>query len=807
MFFYRFQQRFLFTGLFLLVIFKSQGQFASDVLEFLPAPGQYTNAESVGTPAAAASLKDNNRGLVSLGGFGGSIVLSFSQGIKNDPDNPYGVDFTILGNTTPNWSEPGIVQVMKDENNNGLPDDLWYEIAGSDHYLNNTVRNYEITYLNNGLAVASAIHWNDIQGNNGVIPKNSYHLQPYYPSSKNFSSIPSDRYTLKGTKIKGQIDFSTPGSVNSLRRSFGYADNTPVISASIKLPDNPYTSEIEGSGGDAIDISWAVDALGKSVLLDEIHFIRIYTGMNAIAGWLGEISTEITGIRDVEPAVVKGQNQMIVMSDLPAKLMAGQSVQLQALIFGAGKLNELQELKWTLSKPELASFENGQLKALSAGSLRIRAGSAINKEIFSERSIEIFEPGSASILVSQKSLNVNDQLEINGNFTDAEGNVLTGLAISWSVDQNSLAEIELIDGKYFLKGKRAGTCWVFMKSVEYPGFSDSITIQVLPESVLKKIFVSVKTTEKTLIPRRSFLIGASDLNFIVDRAKKIYPLSEPAFVSLAHVIAAISKTTESSGEWAFRDDLSGENSLYLWRVPEYDTGSVVYHFGYGGSQSSSAQRKTWVVMINQEVYLSGLDQIKVNNNDEILIYQIEDNQISWPVTRLTASKDTLQLNQKVDLELMKYICKMNPDRSVQIVASEVLAYQSVQIVIENSIKSAITYRTDEFGKLAVIMDKPGDYLFSSGIDALKIIVESTTNLHDSKGISGFRLFPNPFTDKLFVESALDIDQFEIINLQGQVVYKSSFTGNAIDLSFLEPGIYFFCLQSDHEIIRQKIVKN
>lgn len=46
-------------------------QFASKVIDYVPAPGQYTNAEFMGTPAAAASLVGTNKGMVSLGAYGG----------------------------------------------------------------------------------------------------------------------------------------------------------------------------------------------------------------------------------------------------------------------------------------------------------------------------------------------------------------------------------------------------------------------------------------------------------------------------------------------------------------------------------------------------------------------------------------------------------------------------------------------------------------------------------------------------------------------------------------------------------------
>ena len=40
--------------------------------------------------------------------------------------------FAIQGNAFDSSNEPGIVWVMQDVNGNGLPDDEWYELRGSE---------------------------------------------------------------------------------------------------------------------------------------------------------------------------------------------------------------------------------------------------------------------------------------------------------------------------------------------------------------------------------------------------------------------------------------------------------------------------------------------------------------------------------------------------------------------------------------------------------------------------------------------------------------------------------------------------
>ena len=58
-------------------------------------------------------------------------------------------------------SEPGIVMVSRDDNGNGLPDDEWYELAGSEETNEKTLFNYSITYYrpNDDTPAETYIRW------------------------------------------------------------------------------------------------------------------------------------------------------------------------------------------------------------------------------------------------------------------------------------------------------------------------------------------------------------------------------------------------------------------------------------------------------------------------------------------------------------------------------------------------------------------------------------------------------------------------------------------------------------------------
>lgn len=294
--------------------------YVTQVLDYLPAAGQFTNTmpeyeegdtqEDMNRKVLEA-IGNNNRGLVSLGGFGGYVTLGFDHTIENKPGLR---DFRVLGNAfysaaNPDTGapeggscEPGIICVAYDRNKNGRPDeDEWYEVAGSAHedpaqepwyglareYGNDVslCAGYEITYHRPEHEPATEeemeqyIRWEDNQGNAGYLQKNAYHGQPYFPQW-----VEGDELTFRGTRLpQNGIDESGLGNYYILYKfRYGYADNETNMGEEA-----------------SIDIDWAVDGNGQKVSLPGVDFIRIYTGVHQSNGWLGECSTEVMGVEDL----------------------------------------------------------------------------------------------------------------------------------------------------------------------------------------------------------------------------------------------------------------------------------------------------------------------------------------------------------------------------------------------------------------------------------------------------------------------------------------------------------------------------
>lgn len=275
------------------------------VYEYTPAPGQFINELQTGgfdgtqtTPEAAIAYAEArmsqtkedgtpNPIWVSLGGFGGYIVVGFDHSIDNSGD----YDLGILGNSFKGSSEPGIVWVMQDENGNGLPDDTWYELAGSETGNEETIQDYAVTYYR-PTGPKMPVQWTDNYGNSGEIDYlKAFHRQDYYYPLW----IEEDSYTLTGTCLKARnFDASGNGTywVNA-EYDWGYVDN---FSPTDRLTDEANANA--DANANHFKISNAIDFECKPIHLDYIDFVKVQVGVNTKSGWLGEVSTEVFGFYD-----------------------------------------------------------------------------------------------------------------------------------------------------------------------------------------------------------------------------------------------------------------------------------------------------------------------------------------------------------------------------------------------------------------------------------------------------------------------------------------------------------------------------
>ena len=336
------------------------------LVAYLPAAGQFMNEGANGSGWGGPFTATNSNKLkglvegyvttgVSLGAFGGYVVLDFgvpakdeagnvTGGIYNDPDNAYGVDFILYGNAMGTWAEPGCVQVSLDGEN-------WYDLAGSLHYRPETtdkgyaIWDYSTTYTHpeaaeseetgaNGVAVPYASTYklrptSTEATESGTVAINAWHKHSYFPLYNNYfvalnglstslnglvppltgldlttfgsykakDTTPAE-LTLKGVKLVVPKTTSGGNSTAPDDFLFGYVDCHPNGVRSNTQLLSPYTTGRTSnttSNGDPMDLSWAVEKDGTPKQLDAVRYIRVYTGVQQMNGIMGESSTEVLG--------------------------------------------------------------------------------------------------------------------------------------------------------------------------------------------------------------------------------------------------------------------------------------------------------------------------------------------------------------------------------------------------------------------------------------------------------------------------------------------------------------------------------
>ncbi len=255
-------------------------KYASRVLEFMPAPGQFTNRlpqyadgdnEQATLDKVTALLIGKTGNVISLGAYGGYVVFGFDHSIVNRPDAK---DFKVYGNAFENSAEPGIVMVSVDANGNGLADDEWYELAGSEY--SRSTKNYTISYLRPN-PINGTIPWFDNQGNFDTLHiVSGYSGKSYFPLW-----VDKDTLTFHGTLLPPNAVFEDD-RWKWKAYDWGYADSYPNNNARCEF-----------------DIEWAVNTIGNKVSLDKIDFVKIYTGVVQQSSTLGESSTEVSGVEDL----------------------------------------------------------------------------------------------------------------------------------------------------------------------------------------------------------------------------------------------------------------------------------------------------------------------------------------------------------------------------------------------------------------------------------------------------------------------------------------------------------------------------
>jgi hypothetical protein len=187
--------------------------------------------------------------------------------------------YNIRGNPFSNWNEPGVIWVQEDRNGNGITDEMWYELKGSEDYVPQAQRRlnrrYAVTWIDahgsEDVRGSRRIYWADAWGRAGMWGSA---WNPQWP----------ERFTFTGTLIGDPGGRIPKGGYGN-----GYWGYVDVCDPSGK--GHGPTGDIHPF--DEFPIHRAVKADGSSVTLTNVRFIKVQTAVFCNDRVFGDLSTEI----------------------------------------------------------------------------------------------------------------------------------------------------------------------------------------------------------------------------------------------------------------------------------------------------------------------------------------------------------------------------------------------------------------------------------------------------------------------------------------------------------------------------------
>lgn len=280
-------------GAYRRAVLSQSQSLVNKVYEYMPAPGHQVNGytivgdfihEGATMEEATQVAMEHFQKMwsVSLGAQGGYLIAGFDHSVENSGD----YDLVIKGNPFSYQSEPGVIWVSQDVNGDGLPNDLWYELAGSEYGKETSTLEYAITYYK-PQKPQSHTGWKDCFGATGIVPYMSlWNTHAYYWQDW----VGGTEHTYFGTRLKDTHTYQNKYT-NEPPFAWGYVDNQ----------GSDYFKNISFDASNAMGyykISNAKTWDGKDANLQYIDFVKVQTAQTGYSPNLGDISTEVYGIWD-----------------------------------------------------------------------------------------------------------------------------------------------------------------------------------------------------------------------------------------------------------------------------------------------------------------------------------------------------------------------------------------------------------------------------------------------------------------------------------------------------------------------------
>lgn len=660
--------------------FSAADAIDAKVKEYIAAPSQYTNNPTYGSTSEMEKTLTSGGVVASLGNFGGYVIYEFNQEIDNSSSHRYGIDFTISGNafngafTT---QEPGQVWVSQDGNN-------WYALAGSEHYEDETVWDYSVTYHNTQTNTST---YTDSLGENGNVGARSP-----YPSKEVYTTVDFDEnsVTLSGVLLRKNL---TSSPSNGISTSFGYVD--ALSKASAEAVSNPYIENPSQNGADGqFDISWAVDGDGMPVRLDRIKYVKVQTATFIDSGAFGEKSTEISKVTlaDDEDFINSKANVEITVNGQKAVFDGNNFCKLEGLENGvdikvaADSANVYINSERTSEKKFAEAPEKGLVRII------VQSGDG-EPQIFMLDVSSALPETELSISDNEIELTRLDSKQITANLSD----------LIWSSSDDNIAYVS-DNGTVFAVGEGTAIITASTRS----GQTAECTVKVIPDSESETVSVTFSVCDGTdfILPETLSVRSGTAKAYGYNVASTDHNGKSVDGVTVFDVIVAAHKQIYGS---SFTRG-TAENYLVM------QSGFMLKAFSQGGASSGFLVNGT---MPNDGIASPDFgvptgyscDTATVAEGDSITFYAYQDTRYySDMFARFDRDIYTVAAGKKLKVNIKGYSLMEHGLETAEVINEKYLeSLKNVDIYLYENGKLEKLGTTDSYGNLKIKLTKEGEY--------------------------------------------------------------------------------------------------
>ena len=251
----------------------------------------------------------------------------------------------------------------------------------------------------------------------------------------------------------------------------------------------------------------------------------------------------------------------------------------------------------------------------------------------------------------------------------------------------------------------------------------------------------------------------------------------------------------SSGNFVGRKtDINAQNPNAPSRLKLYFTYSDIANFNSSNGTDTDLTNDT----------IAGTMQVGVlqlHTNDKGIKEQIKHN----PVTATWVSKDK---NWVVDFEVSKFSSFYMSEST----AIDAFDCSSSSTEVKSINDKAYVWNGKYLSESGIYMDTIANANGCDSIMTLELTLLQTSLVNANTLTQDSRIYPNPTSDLLFVESKdiqSDLGDVTIVNLLGSVLYqqKQTTARTVINVSTLPKGSYFLKIQTDKKLTTHKFIVN